>query len=111
MTGEVDRKRLLKKAFKEAGRKAEIASSPLAPSELQALLDAVSRLVLDGQGRNLCDRTHQLTRQSLADLGVDDADRAISFLSSRGFRCDCEVALNLGSWLAWNAPEGRAEAR
>jgi hypothetical protein len=103
-----DRKRLLQKAFKEAERRTEIDSSPLPPSELRVLLDAVSRLVLDEHGRNLCDRTHRLTRRSLGSLGTDDVDRVISFLSSKGFHCDCEVALNLASWLAWNAPEGRA---
>jgi uncharacterized protein DUF2695 len=102
-----DRKRLLKRTFKKAERKAEIDSSPLAPSELRTLLEAVSRLVLHEHGRVLCDHTHRFTRQSLGTLSMDDADRVISFLDSKGFHCDCEVALNLGSWLAWNAPEGR----
>jgi Protein of unknown function (DUF2695) len=103
-----DRKKLLTKAFKEAERKAELASSPLSPRELRALLDMVSAAVLGEDRRNMCDHTHRQTRRALAALGMGDDDRVVSFLSGKGFHCDCEVALNLGSWLAWNAPEGGA---
>jgi hypothetical protein len=99
-----ERKRLLKKAFKAAERKSEIASSPLPLSELRALLDAVADPVLGDQGRNLCDRTHRFTRFSLQAHGMSNIDDVMAFLRNKGFSCDCEVALNLGSWLEENEP-------
>jgi hypothetical protein len=98
------RKRLLKKAFKAAGQTREIASSPLPLSDLDALLDAVTRLTFDAKGRILCDHTHRFTRFFLQARGVADVDDVISFLRSKSFFCDCEVALNLGSWLEENRP-------
>jgi uncharacterized protein DUF2695 len=102
-----ERRKLHKKAFKEAERAREIAACPLPLLDLQGLLEAVTRLVLDDQGRNLGDHTHRFTRFSLRARSMTDVAGVVSFLRSNGFFCDCEVALNLGSWLAENDPSGR----
>jgi hypothetical protein len=101
---EKERKRRLKRAVKEAERRKEVGSSPLPLLELRELLDAVSRLVFDEEGRAVCDRTHRLTRLALQIRGATNVDEVISFLASRGFHWSCQVALNLGSWLERNAP-------
>jgi acyl-CoA reductase-like NAD-dependent aldehyde dehydrogenase len=81
---EKERKRRLKRAFQEAERRRQMKWSPLSPSELHELLDAVSRLMFDEQGRAICDRTHSLTRLSLQIRGKTNTDEVISFLRSRG---------------------------
>jgi hypothetical protein len=101
-----DRKRKLKKAFKEAERAAELQSCPLDVATLRALVEAVEWAVHDQHGNNLCDRTLRLTRSRLEARGGEDIEAVIAFLQSKGGDCDCEAAANLGSWLAWNAPGG-----
>jgi Protein of unknown function (DUF2695) len=97
-----ERRRLLKRAFRETERCGELASSPLSVSDLRVLLGAVSCLVFDTRGRNLCDHTYRFTRRLLRGHAMGGVNEVISFLRSKGFFCDCALALNLGSWLEGN---------
>jgi Protein of unknown function (DUF2695) len=111
---EKERKRRLKKAVREAQREAELRSCPVDVAQLRELVEAVRRLVYEEcdparlpPGRSLCDRTHRFTRSYLDGRGMKDLEPIIAFLHSKGGRCDCGVAVNVGSWLGWNSRETR----
>lgn len=85
----MDRKKELKRAWRDQQRAVERARFPLEVDELEAMFDA-----LEGElSRRGCDRSRTLTQAWLETRG-HDVTAVCAWLDEHGGFCDCEVLAN-----------------
>ena len=87
-----DRKKQLRKQFKEQEQAVARRALGLLPDQLRDLRAHIERSIA-GQGM-LCDHTLTRTREWAIQNALD-SDRVVEGVRSAGAFCDCEVALNL----------------
>ena len=85
-----ERKRDLKRQFKQRERSEAEARLPLSKPDLAALFNRLDEQV----GEYGCDHTLRHTRAFLAERGLDEAV-VVRWLRESGGYCDCEVLANV----------------
>jgi hypothetical protein len=85
-----DRKRDLKRQFKERDRADAEARLPMPKPDLAALFDRLDERLGDED----CDHTLRHTEAFLAERGLDSAS-VLPWLHDSGGYCDCEVLANV----------------
>lgn len=87
--GEKQRRKDLKRQWKQQEQARLEAGMPLSHEDLTALFDYLDEALADG-----CDRTLRFTRSYLASRNLEE-ERIIPWLVERGGGCDCEVLANV----------------
>lgn len=86
---EKQRRKEIKRRFKQRERADFEAGLPLPKPQLRALFDYLDQAL--GQG---CDQTLRLTREFLRERGLPE-EPTTSWLVAQGGGCDCEVLANV----------------
>ena len=85
-----ERKRQLKQAVRNQERQRFLDSAPLAPHQLDDLLNELDARMSE----RACDHSLEQTKRVLTDLGIS-SEAVIPWLRENGGYCDCEVLANI----------------